>query len=100
MPVHNVNHCFKLGGYLFHARCDRANVNFRIEAGGFFVLLCNDDPEGLDAIGADEIHRASAESPTGHAGAVNAIEAGSNLHHNVEFTAAYLVIVAEAAVGL
>src|SRR5262249_4036700 len=76
-----------------------ANVHFRPKSRCLFVLFGKHMAELFNAIPADEAHGATPEPAAGHAGTEDAVKHGSNLDHDVQFTAAHFVIVAEAAMG-
>jgi hypothetical protein len=55
--------------------------------------------EGLSAIGVHEIYGAAAKAAAGHARPINATSRRSEIDKEIEFTATYFVIVAQAGMG-
>src|SRR5262245_7569066 len=86
-----------LCGDLAHAIRGRTDIYLRHKSSGSFVTFSQNLFELSDAVSSDQIYRTTAKSPAGHARAVNSFDRPREINHYVQFTAAHLVVVAQAA---
>ena len=64
------------------------------------VARCEGFAQGFNGVAAQEIHGGSAEAASHDAGSENAGDGESGVDQEIQFEAAYVVVIAEAPVGL
>src|SRR5450755_4617186 len=84
-----------LSGYLANPVGSRADVDFRFACNRALVAFGNLLLKSGDAIGANQRDRAAPKTASRHAHSVNALHLPSQFHHQVEFRATHLKIVAQ-----
>src|SRR5687767_6983437 len=75
-----------------------ADVESSFQAGALAILWTDVFIKTRDCGIADQAHRAAPKSRTGHSRAVYAVDFPRETHHDIQFFAAYLIVVAERIV--